>query len=370
MMVDGSGTLIARQPSRESWVGRKFADHPMIRTMLASPEGVVTGESLDGVRRVFGFVELPGTSARLAVGFDEDEILRRVNREILNSFAGLGLLATIVLAAIWFGAERMIVAPIRTLTRTAERFGRGEFEARATELPWAPEFVPLAAALDDMAGQLASREQELLDSNGQLRELAYIDALTGIANRRAFNAHLAAEWKLAAELTQPIAVLIVDVDHFKLFNDCYGHVQGDNCLRALSGVLKNGTRIASDVAATTTAVAMPPSFSSRRTSSRNSDFAARYGGEEFAVLLRGADLEAAMKVAERLRRAVEDLCIAHDEAPGGFVTVSIGVASLVPGRTEVAQHVVELADAGLYEAKHRGRNVVVAYSDPVLSHAS
>ena len=278
MMVDGSGTLIARQPSRESWVGRKFADHPMIRTMLASPEGVVTGESLDGVRRVFGFVELPGTSARLAVGFDEDEILRRVNREILNSFAGLGLLATFVLAAIWFGAERMIVAPIRTLTRTAERFGRGEFEARATELPWAPEFVPLAAALDDMAGQLASREQELLDSNGQLRELAYIDALTGIANRRAFNAHLAAEWKLAAELTQPIAVLIVDVDHFKLFNDCYGHVQGDNCLRALSGVLKNGTRIASDVAATTTAVAMPPSFSSRRTSSRNSDFAARYGG--------------------------------------------------------------------------------------------
>jgi GGDEF domain-containing protein len=369
MMVDGSGTLIARQPGRESWMGRKFADHPMVRAMLAAPEGVVTGESLDGVRRVFGFVELPGTGARLAVGFDESDILRRVNREILTSFAALGLLAAVVLIGIWFGAERLFVEPIRSLTRTAERFGRGEFAARARELPWAPEFVPLAAALDDMAGQLASREQELRDSNGQLRELAYVDALTGIPNRRAFNAHLASEWKLAAELAQPIAVLIIDVDHFKLFNDRYGHVLGDNCLRALSSVLMTGTRVSAAAVSKATEPEMPPSFSSRKPAGRSSDFAARYGGEEFTALLRGADLDTATKVAERLRRAVEELRITHADAPGACVTVSVGVASLQPGNGEGAQRVVELADAALYEAKRRGRNVVVAHSEPALAPA-
>src|SRR5262245_42742700 len=363
MMVDGKGTLLARQPSRESWVGRRFADHPMIRAMLAAPEGVVTGESLDGVRRVFGFVALPGTGARLAVGFDESEILRRVNREILATVSSLGLLTLLVLIGIWFFAERLIVEPIRALTRTAERFGRGEFSARASELPCAPEFAPLAAALDDMAGQLADREQELIESNGQLRELAYIDALTGIANRRAFNARLAAEWKLAAELAHPIAVLLIDVDHFKLFNDRYGHVQGDTCLRAISAVLVAGTRIATEAPSKVAAADLPPSFASRRSSDCISDFAARFGGEEFAVLLQGVDRAGALDVAERLRRAVEELRIPHDEASAGSVTVSIGVAALVPVGGGSAQQVIELADAGLYAAKRRGRNVVVSLSD-------
>jgi GGDEF domain-containing protein len=368
MMVDGKGTLLTRQPSRESWVGRPFADHPMIRAMLASPEGVFTGESLDGVRRVFAFVELPGTGARLAVGFDESDILRRVNRELLVSVGGLGLITAIVLIGIWFGGERFFVEPIRALTRTAQRFGRGEYNVRAAETARVAEFIPLAAALDDMAARLAAREQELRDANGQLRELVDIDALTGIANRRAFNARLAAEWQLAAELGQPLAVLIVDVDHFKLFNDCYGHLQGDSCLRRFSEVLTASTRIRSDAAPHTMGAALPPSF--RNFVGRESDFAARYGGEEFALLLQGASLDAAVKVAERLRRAVEELRIVHDQAPIGIVTISVGVASLTPGKGESAQRLLELADAGLYDAKRRGRNLVVAHAGLALSKAS
>jgi GGDEF domain-containing protein len=370
LMVDGAGTLLARQPGREGWVGKSFADHPLVRAMLAAPEGTFTGEGFDGVRRVFGFVALPGTGARLAVGFDESDILRRVNRKMLATVAGLGLLTALVLIGIWLCGERLIVAPIRAFSQTAERLGRGDFAARARELPCAPEFVPLAAALDDMAGQLAEREQELIDSNGQLRELAYVDALTGIANRRAFNARLSAEWQLAAEFGQPIAVLILDVDHFKLFNDCYGHVQGDHCLRAISGVLMTGTRVATDAAAKAAKADMPPSLTVRRSTGCMSDFAARYGGEEFAVLLQGVDLDGALALAERLRRAVADLHIAHAGAPGGFVTVSIGVAALVPAPGGSAQQVVELADAGLYAAKRRGRNVVVALPEPALAQAS
>jgi GGDEF domain-containing protein len=368
MLVDRSGTLLAHQPSPESWVGRNFAGHALILAMSESSEGAFTGESPDGVRRIFGFVELPGTGTRLAVGMDESDVLRRVNREILISFAGLGLMIAVVLIGIWFGAERLIVKPIHTLTQAAQRLGQGEFGARASGLPWAAEFIPLVTALDDMAEQIASREQELRDSNGQLRELAYIDALTGIANRRAFNARLAAEWQLAAERAKPIAVLIVDADHFKLFNDHYGHIKGDACLRKLSEVLTAGTRMHPDVAAQVAGAAAPPSL--RKFSGRNTDFTARYGGEEFAVLLPGADLTIAMKIAERLRRTVADLRMVHEKSPGGIVTISIGVASIVPAKGDSAQRLVEVADAGLYQAKRRGRNVVVAHSEQALSQAS
>lgn len=368
MMIDEAGTLLARQPSQDGWVGRQLKDHQLIREMLSSPSGVVTGDSIDGARRIFGFEQVPGSAARLAVGIDESEVLRRVNREIATSFVGLGLITVAVLVAIWFGGQRLFVQPIRSLTRTAQRIGQGDFSMRAAELPWAAEFVPLAAALDDMAGQLANREQELRDSNGQLRELAYIDGLTGIANRRAFNAHLASEWQKAAELAQPVAVLVVDVDHFKLFNDHYGHIQGDACLRKLSGVLTASTRVRPDAAEQVAGAGASPSF--RRFVECEPDFTARYGGEEFAVLLPGADLGGAMKVAERLRRAIEDLHMVHAASPVGFVTISVGVASIVPTKGANAQRLVEIADAGLYQAKRCGRNVVVAHSEPVLLQAS
>jgi len=245
-----------------------------------------------------------------------------------------------------------------------QRLGHGEFGSRATRLPWAAEFIPLAAALDDMAGQIASREQQLRESNSQLRELAYADALTGIANRRAFNAQLATEWRLAAQSAWPIAVLIIDVDHFKLFNDHYGHVDGDHCLKKISEVLVSGTRTHSDSAV----LAAPPSF--RRSVSRACDLTARYGGEEFAVLLQRADLETARRVAERLRRAIEKLSIAHAASPLGYVTISIGAAATVPVDGDNAQEIVERADAALYEAKRRGRNVAIAHCELMLAKAS
>src|SRR5207244_3785510 len=163
-------------------VGRQFKDHPMIRAMSAQPEGIFAGEGLDGIRRIFGFVQVPGTHARLAVGLDESDVLRGVQQEILASFAGLALLIASVMIGIWLGSEKLFVQPIRALTRMTRRLGYGEFGTRATQLPWAAEFSPLAAALDDMAGQIATREQQLRESNSQLRQLAYADALTGIAN--------------------------------------------------------------------------------------------------------------------------------------------------------------------------------------------
>jgi GGDEF domain-containing protein len=326
--------------------------------MLAGPEGLVTETAIDGIRRIFGYVQLPGTQARIAVGFDEKEILTRVDREMWAAFTEVGFVTVLVLLGIWFGGERLLVRPIRALAATAGHIGRGEIKGRATELPWAAEFVPLAVALDDMAGQLSAREQELRDTNSQLRELAQVDALTGLANRRAFNERLAAEWKLAIRLRQPIAVLMIDVDHFKMFNDLYGHVQGDTCLRKVAGVLMAGTRAQAENSSQAIETAGVSPLRRIDGHSRKADFAARYGGEEFAVLLPGADLEAALQVAERLRHGVESLLIAHARSSWGFVSISIGAASISPAERGSPQDVTEWADAALYQAKHQGRNRV------------
>ncbi|MDP2411670.1 MAG: diguanylate cyclase [Pseudolabrys sp.] len=368
LMIDGTGTILAQypNPSPGDLIGQKLDDHPLVKAMLARPEGFVTEAAPDGVRRIFGYVQLPDTSTRIAVGFAESDVLARVNRAMWQAIVEVGLVSFLVLLSIWFGGERLLVRPIRALADTATRIGRGDVKTHAWELPWAAEFVPLAAALDDMAGQLHMREQELRDSNAQLRELAEVDGLTGLGNRRAFNGRFAAECAIAVKLGQPIAILMIDVDHFKLFNDHHGHIQGDDCLRKVGGALIEGTRMHAGGSAPE--AELPPSYSRVGGRARRADFAARYGGEEFAVLLQGADIDIALRVAERLRTAVEKLRIVHSGSASGFLSISIGAASVLPTDVDCQQDLVERADAALYQAKRQGRNRVVA-STAALSKA-
>ncbi len=346
LMVDGVGTVIARQPDPDSWIGRQFGDHPLIRAMLAASEGTITERGLDGIQRIFGFVRLPHTDARLAVGLDENQILHRVDVAMWRAYAQLSLIAGIVLIGIWFGGKRLFVQPIHVLAHTATRFGEGELEARASEKPWASEFVPLATALDNMAGRLSARQRELRASNDRLKALAQADGLTRLANRRTFDARLASEWQRAAKLAQPLALLMIDIDYFKRLNDRDGHLAGDACLRSLGKVLAAAVR-------------------------QHSDLAARYGGEEFALLLPGADLDAATKAASRLRTTIENLRMAHLASPLGHVTISIGVAAFRPQPGVTPERLIEAADAGLYAAKRGGRNrVAVEAPLPPLAVAS
>jgi len=216
---------------------------------------------------------------------------------------------------------------------------------RASQEPWVAEFAPLAAALDDMAAKLAEREEELQIANQHLEELASLDGLSGLANRRGFDRQIEREWQRAAERCQPLALMMVDIDHFKLFNDRYGHVAGDTCLRAVGETL---SLVTLDEAV----------------------LVARYGGEEFALLLPGLDLERAAALADEARKAVEDLLINHSESPCGHVTVSIGVEAIVPDKFETIAGLVEAADNALYAAKRRGRNTVVTHVRTLLRAAS
>jgi diguanylate cyclase (GGDEF)-like protein len=350
LMVDGTGTVAAREPDPDAFVGRNFSDHPLIRALLARAEGTATEAGLDGVRRIYGFTRLPNTQARLAVGLGESEVLQRVNQAMWISFAQLALISGAVLVGIWFGGERWIMRPIRSLAQKVEYLGRGDTAAQAGETAWTSEFVPLAAALDDVAGRIAAREHELRASNGRLEKLSQIDPLTKLANRRAFDARLELEWEHAATIDQPVALLMIDVDHFKLFNDHYGHVRGDACLQRVALVIAGAARA-------------------------NLDLAARYGGEEFALLLPGASQDAAMEVGERLRGAIAESRMTHLTAPLGQVTVSIGVASIQPrpgasARGSSAQVLVEGADCALYAAKNRGRNAVIAHPPASFALAS
>jgi diguanylate cyclase (GGDEF)-like protein len=345
MLVDGSGTVLAGDRQSASWIGKSMHDADLFREFRDRSEGSVRAAGLDGVRHIFGFVSVPLSDARLVVGLTEAEVLHRIDRELQLSYLQLGFFGILVLIIAWIGGERLIVDPIRSLARTATRLGRGDLTARPERQRWAKEFEPLATALNDMAQKLAQREGELRSANEHLERLALIDPLSGLANRRSFDEALEKAWRDAIRHGRAVGLLMIDVDHFKLFNDRYGHVAGDRCLRQVGKLLMNFA-------------------------CRPGDLPARYGGEEFALLLPGATLAGARIVAERLRRAVEDLCMANADSPIGQVSVSVGVAAQVPSRGEKAEGLIEAADAGLYAAKRGGRNVVVAHSDIELAAAS
>jgi diguanylate cyclase (GGDEF)-like protein len=345
MLVDASSTVLASDPQSAAWIGKSVRDAEPFREFADKTEGTARTTGPDGVRRIYGFVAVPLSDARLVIGLTEAEVLNRIDRELLLAYLQLAFFGILIMIVAWIGGERLIVDPIRSLARTATRVGRGDLTARPERQRWAKEFAPLAAALREMAQKLAERESELRSANEHLEQLALIDPLSGVANRRNFDETLARNWKEAIRHRRPLGLLMIDVDHFKLFNDRYGHVQGDACLRRVGKLLMN-------------------------LACRPGDLPARYGGEEFAVLLPGASLAGARIVAERLRHAVEELCIAHADSPLGQVTVSIGAASLVPSLGDSAKGLIEAADEGLYAAKRGGRNAVVAHSDIELAEAS
>lgn len=182
--------------------------------------------------------------------------------------------------------------------------------------------------------RLNDANKEILRKNKALDELSVKDDLTGLYNRRYFNSFLDSEWRRSVRHNLPISVILCDIDYFKLYNDYYGHIQGDHCLREVAQVLK-------------------------RSVLRSSDRVARYGGEEFALVLPHAGHVEAERIAERVRQAVVQLKIEHYYADSFHeVTLSCGVASTVPNLGDDASELVRLADKALYASKAKGRNCV------------
>lgn len=188
---------------------------------------------------------------------------------------------------------------------------------------------PVAALLEERR----ALELSLQKSESRYRELSKADALTGLANRRGFDEQLEVEWQRALYGRRSLALLLIDVDLFKSYNDIYGHIGGDECLRCIANVIAGALE-------------------------RVSERPSRFGGEEFAVILPDTSIEQALIVAENIRQAVTAMNIPHPCNPHGHQTISVGVAATIPSLDESVLSLLNLSDQALYCAKHLGRNRV------------
>lgn len=242
------------------------------------------------------------------------------------------------------------VPVIITTSRTDFESLRLAFEAGAMDYLTKPinevelmARVTSALTLKEETDRRKAREQDLLEmtsmlsaANKELRRLSSMDGLTEVANRRLFDDTLDVEWRRAMRNQTKLAIVMMDIDHFKLYNDQYGHLAGDECLKRVAGALLTCLR-------------------------RPSDLLARYGGEEFVALLPDTEQSGAMTLAEYGRKAVLRLAMPHAASPvAEVVTVSLGVAATIPRHGRKATELVEAADRALYQAKKKGRNRVVA----------
>lgn len=269
------GVVIMRTPFDLDIVGKSMGEAPGMRRTLDEPSGAASRASaVDGIVRLFvwrrtdhGLVVVAGKSW--------DTILNLWRREALRIGATmLGLIVLVVGATLFLARE-----------------------------------INRRALAED-----------------RLEQLATTDALTQLRNRRKFDTVMSQEWHRAMRQSDPLALLMIDADHFKAFNDMFGHQAGDQVLVRIAATIRGSVR-------------------------RSADCAARYGGEEFAVLLPGLSVETASLVAEKIRSDVEEL-----SAEKWATTVSIGIAAVVPSTAMSPAHLIEAADKALYEAKSRGRN--------------
>jgi diguanylate cyclase (GGDEF)-like protein len=342
VLVDGNGIVLAAPSDRDHLVGKSLDDLPLL-SAIAEPaltssqeEGSLSFTAADGSKRAISFARIAGTSARLIVSNDEEEATAAIDRNIRTAYLQLGFVSLFVLLGALIAAETLIIKPIELLAGAAKRFGQGDWSARATRDRLPSEFVPLARSFNAMAARLSQRERELLATNDRLTVMASIDMLSGLANRRGFQSRLEYEWMKAQQYGSQLALLMIDVDHFKLYNDTYGHPEGDACLTRLGETL-------SGIAA------------------ENLGFAGRYGGEEFCLLLPNTEADRAREVGETVRAAVQELNLPHRTSLHQCVTVSVGVAATGPNDSQRPGDLIEAADAALYAAKHRGRNTVVEH---------
>jgi diguanylate cyclase (GGDEF)-like protein len=342
VLVDSMGTVLAVPAAHAGMIGRPLDQVPVLSAIAAkaiNPREATGSFSIieaDGSRRSVSFARIAGTQSRLIVSIDEAKVAAGINTEIRTAYLQLGIVCLFVLLGALIAAEMLIISPIETLAGIAKRFGHGEWSVRALRSRLPSEFVPLARAFDTMAAQLAERERDLIATNDRLTVMASMDMLSGLANRRGVQSRLDFEWMKALQHKSELSLLMIDVDHFKPFNDTYGHPEGDACLSRLGETLAG---LAADT----------------------NGFAGRYGGEEFCLLLPNSGASRARQVGEMVRTAVQDLALPHATSGHRIVTVSVGVASTVPNDALRPSDLVEGADASLYVAKRSGRNTVAGH---------
>lgn len=299
MMTIDDGTLLLRSPFDARELGRNIASSPVF--LLQAKQGFATqtiDAVIDGRARIYSHARIGVYPVGITLLQDQHAVLAGWRHSAV--FAGLALL--------------LLVVGLLLLGR---------------------HVVRQLALREQLERELLSTKAHLETANTALSTMAYIDGLTELFNRRYYEQALQREVGRASRNGSSIAVLMLDVDFFKKYNDRYGHQAGDVTLKAVARSIQRGLR-------------------------RSGDLAARYGGEEFVVILPDTDLAGAREVAETIRVAVQACAIPHEDAPLGVVTLSVGMCAAVPQSGEGGAALVARADAALYRAKAAGRNCSAA----------
>ncbi|MEJ5059978.1 MULTISPECIES: sensor domain-containing diguanylate cyclase [unclassified Pseudomonas] len=298
-LIADDGSIIVRRPFNEADIGVSLAKSPLFTQLLPNGSaGSATIRSvIDGVERVVGYRRVEGYPLVSFAALNKDEVLAGWRKQSLLSAAIVALLLGFL----------------------------GVLGYR---------LIKLMKQQNRVQCELLDSQEKLLELNRNLELLALEDALTGLANRRQFDLFIHAEMGRSRRNMTGLALLMIDVDHFKSFNDFYGHLAGDDCLRNISAIITRNIQ-------------------------RPGDLAARFGGEEFAVVLPGTDYVGAFLVAEKIRRAVQTAGLAHSKSPEAVVTVSVGVCGYDPASQARIEDLIGAADKALYVAKASGRNMSV-----------
>jgi diguanylate cyclase (GGDEF)-like protein len=294
------GTLLYRRPFVEAMVGTSIRNGPVLQLYQKNgPVGTaMLTAKIDNVERLYSYRHLEAYPLLVAIARSKEEILS----EWWQTFIRMSCLVAGAIAILVWGAQRMI-----------------------------RQLMVREALEDELRRARVVTEQH----NVALQALANTDSLTGLANRRHFEQTLATEHERSRRTGKPCSVILSDVDYFKKYNDHYGHVEGDACLRQVAAAIAGSLR-------------------------RPADLAARYGGEEFVVLLPETDLDGASAVAENIRQRIAGLALPHADSPLGHVTISLGVYTGAAGEGSDTGAWIKAADSLLYDAKAAGRNRYVA----------
>lgn len=350
-VLDDSGTAIAHTDSTA--VGKRYRD-PFAHAAIGDDEPI-TWEMQDAEEPLL-VVSAPVTGAArlgtLRAGFTLTEVNTAIARSRRTVILVALLLAVVSTVIAYLVFSVLVINPVFRMRSMAARFGRGELDARVT-LFQDDEVGQLGRALNGMAQQiqdytaslehqvdqrteeLASTNTRLVEANEQLQRLAKTDSLTGLYNRRYFMEQLEMEVQRGERIHHQFTVILLDVDHFKNYNDRNGHTEGDELLQRLAALLQVNTR--------------------------STDVVARYGGEEFVILLLGTGLNEGFATARKIQQAVAAQPFPHeDKQPGERLTISVGVA-FYPHDSRDGRALVQCADEALYRSKAQGRNRVTRF---------
>jgi diguanylate cyclase (GGDEF)-like protein len=301
----------------------------------------------DGQDYLAAFTLIPDTTWAAVSSMPQQALIAEVH-SLRNKIISIGVICSIFVLLLSYVICRSISVPLSRLVGIMKATESGNYRVRL-RCDGNDEIALLSKKFNEMAGivlrhheeldaLVAERTEALNEANRKLEALSATDVLTGLPNRRRLDEVLVVELRRAIRTSKHLAIIMLDVDFFKKYNDYYGHPAGDECLRKVACALQAGCH-------------------------RAGDLVARYGGEEFLLIAADTDVAGSMVLAESLREAVENLLLPHCDSAFGYVTVSVGVAALMPTAHHTSDRLLSIADKAMYRAKLLGRNRVVAMNE-------